>query len=117
MSCGFCSGLDKLMLTTQQAKLKQLKKIQLLKSQVHQSASLVAQRQEKEEHEQIRANEVEARIQQLKAERMAREADVEVGWQTTSTVLLCTPHLFHAQQVTAMPCTRLCRWSAPLGLA
>ena len=103
------------MLTTQQAKLKQLKKIQLLKSQVHQSASLVAQRQEKEEHEQLRANEAEARIQQLKAERIAREADVEVGRQTTITVLLCTPHSFHAQQLTAMPCIRLCYWSEPFG--
>lgn len=75
------------MLTTQQAKLKQLKRVQLLKSQTQQNAELVAQLHQKELSDTMRADEVQARMQRQKADREAHEADVEVGSCCKSSLL------------------------------
>lgn len=70
--------MGKLALTTQQAKAKQLKRVQLLKSQTQQKASLMNQRQEKANHDEQRSSAAVTRQQQLKLERAQREAQAEV---------------------------------------
>ena len=77
-TCSCCSGLDKLMLTTQQAKLKQLRRVQLMKSQTHQNANLMEHRQEKDKLDEMHTHAVDTRQLKLKAERVAREANAEV---------------------------------------
>lgn len=74
-----CScGLERLIHTTQQAKIKQLKRVQLLKAQTQQKAHQQTHHQEKEGLEETRAQAVDTRLAKLRAERNEREASVEV---------------------------------------
>lgn len=78
------------MLTTQQAKLKQLKRVQLLKSQTQQNAETMDKQQRKDAFEESRAYEAQARIHKQRAERLAREAEVEVGPPQMNLLTCCT---------------------------
>ena len=73
------SGIDKLILTTQQLKLKQMKRIQLVKSQTVQNASMVEKREQKDQAELDRQAAAEAYWAEVRAEREAHEAEVEVS--------------------------------------
>lgn len=65
-------------MTAQQAKLKQLKRVQVLKSKTHQKADVMSQRREKASMDEQRVNAANARHQQARAERAQREAQAEV---------------------------------------
>ena len=92
LSLLYCSGLGKLALTNQQAKLKQLKRFQLVMSQTYQTAHLMAHRQDKEVQEEARLSAVQERQNHNKAERMAREASAEVCTALCLDTRMTTPH-------------------------
>lgn len=73
-----CSGLGKLAITAQQAKLKQLRRVQLIKAQTYQKASLVNHRQAVDHLQEMRAAANKARHRQLEAERHQKEEVLEV---------------------------------------
>ena len=85
-----CSGLEKLALTAQAAKKKHLQRVQLMKAQTYQNADIVQQRREKDRADEVHTQTVEARQAQLKAERLAREANVEVQLQNHHLPCLCS---------------------------
>jgi len=81
-----CSGLEKLAMTALAAKKKHLQRVQLMKAQTHQNADMMQQRHEKDRADEVHTQTVEARQQHLKAERLAREAGVEVRTTYTSSL-------------------------------